>query len=134
MTLDDEDKEFLDSRLPKRTPPAAQVMRAKIALLANEGVKLQDIAEELDISTFTVHKWIKRFALHRAGTLADAPRSGTPRIHGDDKIAEIIKLTTTTYPPDASTHWSTNTITALTGVSLDGGVNMASVRFATSHG
>jgi predicted transcriptional regulator len=31
-------------------------MRAKIALMANEGVKLQAIAEELAISTFAVHK------------------------------------------------------------------------------
>ncbi|MEX6430746.1 helix-turn-helix domain-containing protein, partial [Ferrimicrobium acidiphilum] len=72
VTLSDEDKEFLTSFIAKRNAPAAQVTRAKIALLANEHVRLCDIADELDISTFTVQKWIKRFALYGVGTLADA--------------------------------------------------------------
>jgi predicted transcriptional regulator len=38
---------------------AAQVTRAKIALLANEHVRLRDIADELDVSHFTVSKWAK---------------------------------------------------------------------------
>ncbi len=117
VTLSDEDKEFLTSFIAKRNAPAAQVTRAKIALLANEHVRLCDIADELDISTFTVQKWIKRFALYGVGTLADAPRPGTPRTHGDDKITEIIRLTTMTEPPDSSTHWSTNTMAAVAGVS-----------------
>ncbi|MEX6430836.1 MAG: helix-turn-helix domain-containing protein [Ferrimicrobium sp.] len=65
-----------------------------------------------------MQKWIKRFALYGVGTLADAPRPGTPRTHGDDKITEIIRLTTMTEPPDSSTHWSTNTMAA----SLHGGI------------
>jgi len=85
--------------------------------LANEHVRLRDIAEELDISNFTVSKWVRRFALYGVKSLGDAPRPGVPRTHGDDKIAEIIRLTTTTAPPDASTHWSTNTMAALAGVS-----------------
>ena len=117
VTLSDEDKEFLTSFIAKRNAPAVQVMRAKIALLANEGVRLRDIADELDVSTFTVSKWVKRFALFGVRSLGDAPRSGTPRTHGDDKIAEIIERTTMTEPPDASTHWSTNTMAAVAGVS-----------------
>ncbi len=105
-------------------------MRAKIALLANEHVRLCDIADELDISTFTVQKWIKRFALYGVGTLADAPRPGTPRTHGDDKITEIIRLTTMTEPPDSSTHWSTNTMAA----TLHGGEDMANLWPKASHG
>ena len=34
----------------------------------------------------------RRFALYGVRSLGDAPRSGVPRTHGDDKIAEIIKL------------------------------------------
>ncbi len=36
----------------------------------------------------------------------------------DDKIAEIIRLTTTTTLCDSSTHWSTKTMAALSEVSL----------------
>ena len=117
VTLSDEDKEFLTSVIAKRTAPAAQVTRAKIALLANEHVRLRDIADELDVSNFTVSKWVRRFALFGVRSLGDAPRSGVPRTHGDEKIAEIIKATTTTTPPDSSTHWSTNTMAAVAGVS-----------------
>ncbi len=117
VTLSDEDKEFLASVIAKRSAPAAQVTRAKIALLANEHVRLRDIADELDVSHFTVSKWVRRFALFGVRSLGDAPRSGVPRTHGDDKIAEIIKLTTTTTPPDSSTHWSTNTMAVAAGVS-----------------
>ena len=92
-------------------------MRAKIALLANEGMKLRDIAEELGVSNFTVSKWTKRFALTELRRLSDAPRSGAPRTHGDDKVAKIIELTTTTKPPDDSTHWSTNTMAKVAGTS-----------------
>jgi transposase len=49
-------------------------------------------ADELDVSHFTVSKWVRRFALYGVRSLSDAPRSGVPRTHGDDKIAEIIKL------------------------------------------
>ena len=41
-TLRDEDKEFLPSVVAKRNAPAAQVVRVKIALLANEHVRLRD--------------------------------------------------------------------------------------------
>ncbi len=62
VTLSDEDKEFLSSVIAKRTAPAAQVTRAKIALLANEHVRLRDIADELDVSNFTISKCIRRLS------------------------------------------------------------------------
>ncbi|MHB8190837.1 MAG: helix-turn-helix domain-containing protein [Ferrimicrobium sp.] len=74
-------------------------------------------ANEPDVSDVTVSKWVRRFALYGVKTLSDAPRSGAPRTHGDDKITEIIKLTTTTDPPDSPTHWSTNTMAVMASVS-----------------
>ncbi|SHE89936.1 hypothetical protein SAMN02745225_01945, partial [Ferrithrix thermotolerans DSM 19514] len=44
--------------IAKASAPAVQVTRAKIALLANELIRLKDIAWELDISNFTVSKWV----------------------------------------------------------------------------
>ncbi|SHE83415.1 Homeodomain-like domain-containing protein [Ferrithrix thermotolerans DSM 19514] len=85
--------------------------------MAVEGVRLLDIARELDVSMFTVSKWAKRFALFGVKSLSDAPHSGAERRHGDDKIAEIIELTTTTSPPDGSTHWSTNSMARVAKVS-----------------
>ena len=58
----------------------------------------------------------KRFSLFGVSVLSDAPRSGTPRVHDDDKIAEIIRLTTTTEPKN-STAWSTTEMAKVAGVS-----------------
>jgi transposase len=86
--LSDGDKEFLTSVIAKASAPAVQVTRAKIALLANELIRLKDIAWELDISNFTVSKWVRRFALYGVKSLGDAPRHRVPRTYGDDKIAK----------------------------------------------
>ena len=116
VNLSDDDKKLLESLVARRTAPQAEVTRAKIALLANEGMKLRDIAKELGVSTFTVSKWVKRFALTGVKRLADAPRPGAPRVHGDDKVKEILELTATA-PPDGATHWSTNTMAKVAGAS-----------------
>ncbi|WP_298207831.1 helix-turn-helix domain-containing protein [Ferrimicrobium sp.] len=78
---------------------------------------MRAIATKLSLSAQTVEKWRRRFSLFGVQTLSDAPRRGAPRTHGDEKIAEIIELTTTTSPPDGSTHRSTNTMAARAGVS-----------------
>ena len=117
VTLSHEERENLLALVRQTTAPQAQVRRAKIALLAAEGMGTIAIAKELSLSAQTVDKWRKRFSLFGVSVLSDAPRSGVPRTHGDDKIAEIIKLTTTTSPPDGSTHWSTNTMATKAGVS-----------------
>ncbi len=65
-----------------------QAIRVKIALLADEYFWLRDIANELDISNFTVLKWVRKFALYGVRSLGDAPRPGVPRTHGEDKIAK----------------------------------------------
>ena len=48
--------------------------------------------------------------------LADAKRSGRPRVHADDKVTEIVSRTSTEKPAGA-THWSTRTLGAVSGMS-----------------
>ncbi|MHB8190961.1 MAG: helix-turn-helix domain-containing protein [Ferrimicrobium sp.] len=117
VTLSEEERENLLALIRQTTAPQAQVRRAKIALYADEGMGTGAIAKKLSLSAQTVDKWRRRFSLFGVKTLSDAPRSGAPRTHGDDKITEIIKLTTTTDPPDSPTHWSTNTMAVMASVS-----------------
>jgi hypothetical protein len=74
-----------DQAVLRRWANAAQaratlVQRAKILLLAAEGVADSEIAERLGVSRPTVIAWRKRYAGEGlTGGLADRPRRGRPR-------------------------------------------------------
>ena len=60
--------------------------RARIVLLAADGLSNTAIAEKLGVSRRTVGLWRCRFAEKRVCGLDDEPRPGAPRRIGDDKI------------------------------------------------
>ena len=60
------------------TLPYYQVIRAKIILLAAEGLGNDEIAEKLDMPRQIVSKWRKRFHEHRLAGLEEHQRSGRP--------------------------------------------------------
>ena len=55
------------------------VMRAKIALLAAEGLQNKQIGERLDLPRQIVSKWRKRFFEERLAGLEERSRRGRPR-------------------------------------------------------
>ena len=116
VCITEAEKARLEEVVRATKSPQAHVKRAKIALGAAAGMSHTEIIEYSGASGFTVSKWRKRFSLYGVGTLDDAPRSGTPRTHGDDKIAEIIRLTLQSEPPGA-THWSGPAMARAVGVS-----------------
>jgi transposase len=56
----------------------AEVIRAKVILLAAQGLENEQVARRLDLSRQMVSKWRKRFYYKRLEGLSDAPRSGRP--------------------------------------------------------
>jgi DNA-binding CsgD family transcriptional regulator len=73
--------------------PAALVQRAKLLLLAAEGVTNTEIAERLGISRPTVIAWRKRYAREGlSGGLADRPRRGRPQTVRRGRRAESLAL------------------------------------------
>jgi hypothetical protein len=62
----------------KYTSPYYLVLRAKIVLLAAQGLDNSVIATRLDVARQLVSKWRKRFFEHRLDGLADQPRPGRP--------------------------------------------------------
>jgi transposase len=99
--------------------PAALVRRAKLLLLAAEGVANTEIAERLGISRPTVIAWRRRYA-HEGltGHLADRHRPGRPQTVRRDRRAEIL-ATTLTPPPQTLgvTHWSSRLLAGELGIS-----------------
>jgi transposase len=76
IDLSGEERLSLESMARKYTSPYCDVIRAKIILLANEGLSNDLIATKLDTPRQIVSKWRKRFALTRLPGLEAQPRGG----------------------------------------------------------
>jgi len=69
----------LRRRAGKYTLPYFQVQRAKIVLLAAEGLNNDEIAARLDTRREVVWLWRKRFFSEGLAGLEERPRPGRPR-------------------------------------------------------
>jgi transposase len=76
VRLSSEERLSLESMARKYTSPYCDVIRAKIILLADEGLTNDLIAAKLDTPRQIVSKWRKRFALSRLPGLEAQPRGG----------------------------------------------------------
>ena len=91
-------------------------LRARIVLLAAEGVSDKDIAVKLEIDRRVAARWRARFLQSNVeGLLQDATRPGRPRtVRTAANVQEVVRLTLHETPPGA-THWSTRTLAAHMG-------------------
>lgn len=78
LELTQQERRELESRVRKYTSPYRDVVRAKIVLLATQGLSNGLIASRLDTPRQIVSKWHKRFCLARLPGLEEEPRSGRP--------------------------------------------------------
>lgn len=106
----------LEAVIRRRTAEVRTSQRARIVLLASDGLAAHVIAERVGCTPAVVYKWRKRFEQFRMDGLGDAPRSGAPRTVTDEKVEEVIALTLESKPKGA-THWSTRQMAMATGIS-----------------
>lgn len=78
ILLSESERTQLEAMARKYTAPYFEVVRAKLVLLAAEGLENKEIAQRLDLPRQIVSKWRKRFHAHRLEGLSDQPRSGRP--------------------------------------------------------
>jgi putative transposase len=116
VVLDSEQREQLESFSRSRSLAHAHVQRAKIVLLAADGMTNIEIAEKLGTTRETVGKWRKRYLQHGIEGIYDELRTGRPRTYSDEQIATLIQRTLDTTP-DGSTHWSTRSMAKEIGIS-----------------
>jgi transposase len=102
------------SRRPKSPQSIAQ--RARIVLLAADGMSNVAVAERVGVNQATVVKWRKRFLARRLDGLVDEPRPGAPRSISDADVEAVIVRTLEDKPTDA-THWSTRDLAKTVGMS-----------------
>lgn len=78
IQLSREERRVLESRSRHYTLPYRDVVRARIVLLAAEGLENQEIGARLDMPRPVVSKWRKRFFRERLAGLEERPRRGRP--------------------------------------------------------
>jgi transposase len=99
---------------------AVLVRRARILLLAAEGVANTQIAQRVGVSRPTVIACRRRYVRRGLDGLPDRPRPGRPQTVRRLRRAEILAVTLN--PPPARlgiTHWSTRLLARELGVSRD---------------
>lgn len=87
--LSSEDRTVVEARASSRTAAHAQVVRARIVLLAADGARNIDIADTVGVCVDVVSRWRKRFCVHGLVGLKDLPRSGRLRTFGPEVVAGV---------------------------------------------
>jgi transposase len=101
-----------------RTAPYRKVQRARLVLLAAEGMTNTAIAREVGLQRSMVVQWRQRFIGERVVGLEDRPRPGKPRQYTDADRLRVIE-TACSQKPVGETHWSVRTLAKATGVGRD---------------
>lgn len=80
IELSADERLVLETRARKYTLPYRDVVRARIVLLAAEGLRNDEIAGRLDTRREVVSLWRKRFFEQRLAGLEELPRHGRPAV------------------------------------------------------
>jgi transposase len=79
--------------------------RARIVLLAAEGMSNRDIAERVGLHYNQVGLWRARYGEYGLAGLEDEERPGRPPVYDHDDVLLLVK-TVTEPPPDGATRWT----------------------------
>lgn len=117
ITLSEDERKSLVQLSRGQRTSVRLAFRARVVLLAANGMHNDAIATELKTTPRAVGKWRRRY-LERglAGIEKDAPRGGRPKKATPALVAEVVRLTMEDKPAHA-THWSTRTMARKVGVS-----------------
>ena len=117
VAISEDDRALLQRWVRSGSTPQSVATRARIILVAADGVPNARIAAQVGVSRPTVILWRNRFATDGpvALTKIEQGRGRKPSIPVE-KIAEVISLTTEATPK-GQTHWSTRTMAKVAGVS-----------------
>jgi transposase len=105
VTLDAEEREYLEQLLHSGTHATRRVTRARILLKAAEGWEDGAIAEALSVGRATVERTRQRFVEEGLGALADHPRPGTlPKL--DAKAEARVIAEACSAAPEGRQRWT----------------------------
>ena len=127
------DRERLERLVRDRNTPQKVVWRARIVLLAGDGLTAVAIAAAVGKSLLTVRRWRRRYVAKGVdGLLKDATRPPRRKPLTPEKISEVVHMTLHEKPPNA-THWSVRSMAAAAGISHSSPFSASGVRTGSSR-
>lgn len=114
VTLDKQDRAALERRVRATTTPARDLVRARIILLAAQGMRNDRIAQRVGTSPSVVSMWRMRFVHRGMEGLRDKPRSGRPRRY-DATTEQRILAQLDASPPAGWASWNGRLLAAALG-------------------
>ena len=128
FSMTTEERRVLQSLTRSRAAPAADVKRARLIVMLEQGLSWNAISQQLPCSPDYISRWKGRFERERLGGLYARHRGRAP---ADDaaKFEARVLAWTQKAPTDGSTHWSTRKLGKLLGVS-----HMMVARIWAKHG
>lgn len=106
LVVTETDREELERRVRANTIQARAAQRARIVLLAADGMSNRDIATRVGLHHNQVGLWRKRYETLGVAGLEDEVRSGRPHVYGHDDVLTLVSTVVTEAPPDQSTRWT----------------------------
>jgi transposase len=128
LSLTTEERRVLRALTRSRSAAAADVKRARLIMMLDEGVSWGAISAQLPCTPDYISRWKGRFEAERLGGLYARHRGRSPA--DDSARLEARVLAWTHKPPaDGATHWSTRKLGAALGIS-----HMMVARIWAKHG
>jgi len=100
VALDEKVRRELGRRARAGTCPQREARRARIVLLAADGVSSRRISKEVEMHESHAAMWRKRFLSDGLDGLVDAPRPGPPVTYGHDDRVRMAALACVERDPD----------------------------------
>jgi transposase len=120
IELSPEARATLDEIVRSRMSSVRLVERARIVLMAADGMENKAIARRLKVDPQRVGRWRRRYAESGlAGIERDRPGRGRKAETAQRETPRILNATLHAKPPGGATHWSTRTLGRHLGVSRE---------------
>ena len=128
LNLTTEERHALVSLTRLRTAPAADVKRARLIMMLDDGMSWNAIGEQLPCTPDYISRWKRRFEQERMAGLYARHRGSEPA-EDAAKLEARVLARTQKAPSDGSTHWSTRKLAKALGIS-----HMMVARIWAKHG
>jgi transposase len=117
LAMSDEQRQVLEALSRSRSAAHRVVQRARVLLLASDGVSHSEISEVSGVSRPTVLAWRNQFSKEGLTGFGEVAKGRGPKPSiSDEKVAEIVELTLHSKP-EGETHWSCRSMAKRVGIS-----------------